>query len=58
MPWAVFIDLEPTVTDKVGTGCCQLFYPEQLIAIKEDAATNYACGHYTIGKEVIDLVLD
>merc|ERR1712130_556356 len=25
---------------------------------KEDAANNYARGHYTIGKEVIDLVLD
>ena len=25
---------------------------------KEDAANNYARGHYTIGREVIDLVLD
>ncbi|KAB1262360.1 Tubulin alpha-1C chain [Camelus dromedarius] len=25
---------------------------------KEDAANNYAHGHYTIGKEIIDLVLD
>ncbi|KAH0519104.1 Tubulin alpha-1C chain [Microtus ochrogaster] len=25
---------------------------------KEDAANNYARGHYTIGKEIIDLVLD
>ena len=36
----------------------QLFHPEQLITGKEDAANNYARGHYTIGKEVIDLVLD
>lgn len=25
---------------------------------KEDAANNYARGHYTIGKEIVDLVLD
>ncbi|KAL6460444.1 hypothetical protein MHYP_G00304100 [Metynnis hypsauchen] len=25
---------------------------------KEDAANNYACGHYTIGKETVDSVLD
>ena len=25
---------------------------------KEDAANNYARGHYTVGKEMIDLVLD
>uniref|UniRef100_A0A8C0TTE9 Tubulin alpha chain n=2 Tax=Canis lupus familiaris TaxID=9615 RepID=A0A8C0TTE9_CANLF len=36
----------------------QLFHPEQLITGKEDAANNYARGHYTIGKELIDLVLD
>ena len=28
----------------------QLFHPEQLITGKEDAANNYARGHYTIGK--------
>ena len=36
----------------------QLFHPEQLITGKEDAANNYARGHYTIGKESIDMVLD
>ena len=36
----------------------QLFHPEQLISGKEDAANNYARGHYTIGKELIDQVLD
>lgn len=36
----------------------QLFHPEQLITGKEDAANNYARGHYTIGKEIIDIVLD
>jgi hypothetical protein len=27
----------------------QLFHPEQLISGKEDAANNYARGHYTVG---------
>ena len=45
--------------DEVRTGTYrQLFHPEQLISGKEDAANNYARGHYTIGKEIIDLVLD
>uniref|UniRef100_A0A8B9W4V7 Tubulin alpha 1c n=1 Tax=Bos mutus grunniens TaxID=30521 RepID=A0A8B9W4V7_BOSMU len=59
VPRAVFVDLEPTVIDEVRTGTYrQLFHPEQLISGKEDAANNYARGHYTIGKEIIDLVLD
>ena len=41
---------EPTVIDEVRTGTYrQLFHPEQLITGKEDAANNYARGHYTIG---------
>ena len=48
-----------SVSDEVRTGTYrQLFHPEQLITGKEDAANNYARGHYTIGKEIIDLVLD
>merc|ERR1712187_261591 len=39
-------------------GYRQLFHPEQLISGKEDAANNFARGHYTIGKEIVDLVLD
>uniref|UniRef100_A0A4W5LVT9 Tubulin alpha 4b n=1 Tax=Hucho hucho TaxID=62062 RepID=A0A4W5LVT9_9TELE len=59
VPRAVFVDLEPTVIDEVRTGTYrQLFHPEQLITGKEDAANNYARGHYTIGKEIIDMVLD
>ena len=46
-------------TDEVRTGTYrQLFHPEQLITGKEDAANNYARGHYTVGKELIDIVLD
>ena len=45
--------------DEVRTGTYrQLFHPEQLMTGKEDAANNYARGHYTVGKEMIDIVLD
>ena len=53
------ISLYLILSDEVRTGTYrQLFHPEQLLTGKEDAANNYARGHYTIGKEVIDIVLD
>eukprot|EP00606_Chrysophyceae_sp_TOSAG23-5_P000022 GSChrysophyteH2.ASY1.ANO1.446.1 assembled CDS len=59
VPRCVMVDLEPGVCDEVRTGTYrQLYHPEQLISGKEDAANNYARGHYTIGKEIVDLVLD
>ena len=59
VPRAVYVDLEPSVCDEIRTGTYrQLFHPEQIISGKEDAANNYARGHYTIGKEIVDLVLD
>ena len=59
VPRAIFLDLEPNAIDEVRTGAYrQLFHPEQLINGKEDAANNYARGHYTIGKEIVDLALD
>ncbi|KRX95528.1 Tubulin alpha-3 chain, partial [Trichinella pseudospiralis] len=59
VPRAIFVDLEPSVIDEVRVGAYRrLFHPEQLITGKEDAANNYARGHYTIGKEIIELVLD
>ncbi|VDO09776.1 unnamed protein product [Haemonchus placei] len=45
--------------DEIRTGTYkQLFHPEQLVTGKEDAANNYARGHYTIGKELIDVCMD
>ena len=45
--------------DEIRTGTYrQLFHPELLISGKEDAANNYARGHYTIGKEMVDSVID
>ncbi|XP_023341460.1 tubulin alpha-3 chain [Eurytemora carolleeae] len=59
VPRAVFVDLEPSVIDEVRTGTYRaLFHPSQLITGKEDAANNYARGHYTIGKEQIEVTID
>ena len=45
--------------DEVRTGTYhKLFHPDQLISGKEDAANNYARGHYTIGKEQIESTLN
>ena len=53
------VSLFVLIVDEVRTGTYrQLFHPEQLITGKEDAANNYARGHYTVGKEIVDLVLD
>eukprot|EP00252_Welwitschia_mirabilis_P011521 TRINITY_DN2578_c0_g1_i1.p1 TRINITY_DN2578_c0_g1~~TRINITY_DN2578_c0_g1_i1.p1 ORF type:complete len:281 (-),score=22.90 TRINITY_DN2578_c0_g1_i1:61-903(-) len=53
------VDLEPTVVDEVRHGPYrQLFHPNQLISGKEDAANNFARGHYTVGKDVMDICLD
>ncbi|WVZ00324.1 hypothetical protein V8G54_026393 [Vigna mungo] len=55
----VFIDLEPTVIDEVQYGVYrQLFHPEQLISGEEDDANNIAKGHYTVGKEIVEMCLD
>jgi len=54
-PWSKWLS---TVIDEVRTGTYrQLYHPEQLISGKEDAANNYARGHYTVGKEIVDLAL-
>nr|KAJ0202074.1 hypothetical protein LSAT_V11C600313100 [Lactuca sativa] len=59
VPRAVFVDLEPTVVDEVRTGSYKkLFNPKNLISGKEDAANNFARGHYTVGKEVVDHCVD
>ena len=59
VPRAIFLDLEPSVIDEVRSGVYRsLFHPEQLISGKEDAANNYARGHYTVGKDFIDQIVD
>ncbi|XP_021663209.2 tubulin alpha-2 chain-like [Hevea brasiliensis] len=54
VPRAVFVDLEPTVTDEVRTN----FSPALPPRATQDAANNFARGYYTIGKEIVDLYLD
>ncbi|QRV74379.1 Tubulin/FtsZ family, GTPase domain [Ceratobasidium sp. AG-Ba] len=59
VPRSLYIDLEPGVVDEVCNGPYRsLFHPETLITGKEDAANNYAHGHYTVGEELIDDVMD
>jgi tubulin alpha len=59
VPRSVMVDLEPSVIDEVRAGVYrQLFHPENLVSGKEDAANNFARGYYTIGKEMLDRVLD
>jgi len=59
VPRQIAVDLEPTVVDDVRTGPrAQMFHPEFLLNGKEDAANNFARGHYTVGKEILDQVND
>uniref|UniRef100_A0AC35UIP7 Tubulin alpha chain n=1 Tax=Rhabditophanes sp. KR3021 TaxID=114890 RepID=A0AC35UIP7_9BILA len=59
VPRALMVDLEPTVIDEIKTSAYKgLFHPEYMISGKEDAANNYARGHYTVGKEIIDKTVD
>merc|ERR1712048_172924 len=45
--------------DEVRTGAyAQLYHPGFLLNGKEDAANNFARGHYTVGKEILDQVND
>jgi len=59
VPRAVFVDLEPTCIDEIRMGPFQkMYHPEQLISGKEDAANNYARGHYTVGKEILETTME
>ncbi|KAH8819083.1 Tubulin/FtsZ, GTPase domain-containing protein [Xylogone sp. PMI_703] len=59
VPRTIYCDLEPNVVDDIRTGPYRnLFHPEQMITSKEDAANNYARGHYTVGRNMIDQVMD
>ena len=45
--------------DQIRNGVYKNLYdPEQLVSGKEDAASNYSRGYYTIGKDHIETVLD
>ncbi|KAG0253520.1 Tubulin alpha-3C/D chain [Actinomortierella ambigua] len=59
VPRTLFVDLEETVVDEVRRGTYRdLYHPEMLVTGREDAANNYARGHYTIGKEQVESVAE
>ncbi|GMM37500.1 hypothetical protein DASC09_048250 [Saccharomycopsis crataegensis] len=59
VPRTVYVDLEPNVIDEIKTGKYRdLFHPEQLIAGKEDAANNFARGHNTVGREMLEQTME
>nr|BAF75867.1 alpha-tubulin [Dugesia ryukyuensis] len=59
VPRAINIDLEPTVIDEIRTANYRhLWHPDYLINCCEDAANNFARGHFTVGKNVIERFLD
>ena len=59
VPRALMVDLEPTVVDCIKTGRHKdLFDKDNILCWKESAADNYSRGHYTIGKEIINPVLE
>merc|ERR1712193_276881 len=59
VPRNLSVDLEPTVLDDVRKGAWKnIFHPEYLVNGKEDAANNFARGHYTVGKEKMDVIND
>lgn len=59
VPRSIFVDLEPGVISEVMKGeYSQLFHPDSLIYGKEDAANNYARGHYTAGQDIIEPTLN
>ncbi|XP_055625096.1 tubulin alpha-8 chain-like [Toxorhynchites rutilus septentrionalis] len=57
VPRNIFIDLEESVIADVKNGPYKyLYHPLYMIMGKEDAANNYARGHYTVGKQIIEHV--
>lgn len=59
VPRSVLVDLEPGVISEVlRSEYSQLFHPDSLICGKEDAANNYARGHYTAGQEILEPTLN
>ena len=59
VPRAVFVDLEETVVDEVKRGPIgDLYKSDQFVTGKEDAASSYSRGHYSIGREHIDETMD
>jgi hypothetical protein len=54
VPRCLYLDLEPTVLDDIRSGPHkELYHPESFLHGSQDAANNFARGHYSIGSTVI-----
>lgn len=59
VPRVLFVDLEQSVIQGImNSEYKSLYNPNYMITGKEDAANNYARGHYTIGREYIEPVME
>jgi len=59
VPRNLAVDLEPNVIDDVkNSQYASIFHPDFLLSGKEDAANNFARGHYSVGKEMLDRSMD
>jgi len=58
VPRNLSVDLEASVIDEVSKKKEKLYHQDYLLKGKEDAANNFARGHYTVGKELMDTVND
>ncbi|ETO09913.1 Alpha-tubulin [Reticulomyxa filosa] len=59
VPRSVLVDLESSVIDEVrASSFGALFNANMLVNGKEDAANNYARGHYTVGQSIAPLVME
>jgi len=57
IPRNFFVDLEASCIQQIRKGPMKKQFEEnKCITGKEDAANNFARGHYTVGKELMDLV--
>merc|ERR550519_1014973 len=59
IPRNIYVDLERSVINQTNKGPMRgLFNPDFNLAGKEDAANNFARGHYTVGKEIMEMIND
>jgi len=59
VPRSLCVDLESNVNDDLmNSDIGGLFNPSYMVSGKEDAANNFARGHYTVGKEQMDKITD
>lgn len=59
VPRAILVDSETSVIDEIRNGVYRcLFHPLDLVTHNEDCSNNFARGNITIGKKMIDQVME